>query len=61
MNKEYEKLKQCKYFYNAFKDKGIIVNSGFNCKHPRQKEIYYEQDEKIGCCDLWSCPLTKNQ
>ena len=54
-------MNNCKYFYSAFKEQGILINSGFNCKHPEQKSIHYEENKKIGCCDLLSCPLVENQ
>lgn len=50
-------MNNCKYFYSAFKEAGILVNSGFNCNHPEQKSIHYEKDKKIGCCDMLSLPI----
>lgn len=54
-------MSRCKYFYNALKKYGIVINSGFNCCHPEQKELHYEQGKKIGCCDMWNCPLLEHQ
>lgn len=51
--------KKCGYLYNAYIEKGIIANSGYNCKHPSQKEIYEEHGEKVGLCYCFSCPLGK--
>lgn len=47
----------CGYFYNAYIKYGIIVNSGYNCSHPDQKETHTENGKKVGCCYSWSCPL----
>lgn len=46
-------ITRCGHFYNAFISENICVNSGFNCKHPDQKEVC----EGIGCCYSWSCPI----
>lgn len=48
---------RCGYFYNAYLEKDISVNNGYNCRHPEQEEYEIEDGEKIGSCYCWSCPL----
>ena len=43
----------CGYYEDAFIEKGVTVNNGYNCTHPEQTEVY----DGIGCCYAWSCPL----
>jgi uncharacterized protein YfaQ (DUF2300 family) len=49
---------RCGYFYNAYLEKDVSINNGYNCNHPDQEEIETTEDgEKIGRCFCWSCPL----
>lgn len=48
---------RCGYFYNAFVEKGISVNNGYNCSHLEQAEIENVNGESIGRCHCFSCPL----
>ncbi len=48
---------RCGYFYNAFLEKNVSVNNGYNCSHPNQKEIEIINNEQIGKCYCFSCPL----
>ena len=48
---------RCGYFYNAYIENDVICNSGYNCKHPWQKETYEEKGIKVGMCYCFSCPL----
>ena len=45
----------CGYFYNAELDDncGASPNNGYNCKHPKCKEI----QNGIGCCMCCNCPM----
>lgn len=56
-NKENELKNTCGYFYSAYLEKSILVNSGYNCSHLRQKENVVVDGQVIGCCYSWSCPL----
>lgn len=58
-NKENVLKNTCCYFYSAYMQMGILVNSGFNCNHELQKEIVTIDGQEIGCCYSWSCPLTE--
>ncbi|WP_413778117.1 hypothetical protein [Caproicibacterium sp. XB1] len=44
---------QCGYFYNAYLEKGISANNGYNCRHPKCEEV----QNGVGCCFSWGCPL----
>lgn len=48
---------KCGYFYNAFLEKGITINNGYNCNHPSQEETEEVNGEEIGRCHCYSCPL----
>lgn len=48
---------ECGNFYNAFLEKGISVNNGYNCNHSEQTENEIINDEIIGRCHCFSCPL----
>jgi hypothetical protein len=48
---------QCGYFYNAYIEKEITINNGYNCSHPEQEEIETVNGQKIGSCHCFSCPL----
>ena len=45
----------CGYFFNAEFDPECdhSPNNGYNCRHEGQQE----QDDGVGCCYQWSCPL----
>lgn len=49
----------CGYFYNAHLRDGISANNGYNCCHPKQEEVYTDDEtgKETGCCYCWSCPL----
>ena len=44
---------ECSYSYQD----DANINSGYNCKHPDQEELEIINNEKIGKCYSWSCPL----
>jgi len=48
-----ELLEKCGYSYNSETN----INNGYNCKHPDQEEFEMVDNEKIGKCFAWSCPL----
>lgn len=48
---------RCGYFYNAYIEKNITCNNGYNCRHPEQGGTWDFDGETIGCCYAWSCPL----
>lgn len=43
----------CGYFYNAYLEKDITANNGYNCRH----KDCGEEHEGVGCCFAWSCPM----
>lgn len=47
----------CSYFHNAYLTDGINCNNGYNCRHPKQTEVYEEDGKTIGACFCHSCPL----
>lgn len=61
MSKKIEELNvfanQCGYFYNAYIEKNISVNNGYNCNHKEQEEIETVNGQRIGSCYCFSCPL----
>lgn len=48
---------RCGYFYNAYIEKNISVNNGYNCNHPQQEETETVESQVIGRCHCFSCPL----
>lgn len=48
---------KCGYFYNAYLEKGVSINNGYNCRHPKQEEFEDINGVKIGNCYSFSCPL----
>ena len=50
---------QCGYFYNAYLEKGVSINNGYNCRHIEceETEINEATGEEIGKCYAFSCPL----
>ncbi|PYG88471.1 hypothetical protein LY28_01320 [Ruminiclostridium sufflavum DSM 19573] len=54
---ETKSVKDCSYFYSAYLERGILTNSGYNCRHPKQEETVTEEGQKVGNCYSWSCPL----
>ena len=44
---------RCGHFYNAYLEKGITVNNGYNCNHPDQEETDTEDGQEIGKCYCW--------
>lgn len=48
---------RCGYFYNAYLEKDISCNNGYNCNHSEQSEVEVIDGEKIGRCHCYSCPL----
>jgi len=48
---------ECGFFYNAFLEKEISVNNGYNCNHSEQTENESVNGEIIGRCHCYSCPL----
>ena len=47
----------CNHFYNAYIQKDVTINNGYNCSHPAQEEFETVNNEKIGKCYCFSCPL----
>lgn len=47
---------RCGYFYNAHFDKAALStpNNGYNCRHPECAEV---DENGVGCCFAWGCPL----
>jgi hypothetical protein len=41
---------KCGYFYNAYLEKDIDLNNGYNCKHPQNMEA-------PDCCYTFACPI----
>ena len=48
---------RCGHFYNAYIEKNISINNGYNCNHPMQEETETVNGQEIGKCYCWSCPL----
>lgn len=48
---------RCGYFYNAYIEKNISCNNGYNCNHPEQDNNEIIDGQAIGNCYCWSCPL----
>ena len=44
---------RCGYFFNAYLEKDISMNNGYNCKHSECGHI----EKGIGCCYSWACPF----
>lgn len=47
----------CGYFHNAYLSGGVVLNNGYNCRHPEQEETEEIDGKTIGCCYRFSCPL----
>lgn len=48
---------QCPFSYTFGKG---YINGGYNCKHPKQREVEdvgHKGKKKCGCCYCFSCPL----
>ena len=50
---------QCGYFYNAYLEKGISMNNGYNCRHTECEDTEKDEvtGEEIGRSFSFSCPL----
>ena len=60
MDKKIEQIdafaNRCGYFYNAYIKENISANNGYNCRHPEQEQMHFENGKEIGLCYSWSCP-----
>lgn len=43
---------RCGYFYNAYLEKDVTLNNGYNCSHP-------ENTEAPDCCHTFACPVAR--
>jgi len=44
---------RCGYFFNAYLEKDISMNNGYNCRHPECDHI----EQGVGSCHAGACPF----
>ena len=44
---------RCGYFFNAYLEKDISLNNGYNCRYPECGHI----EQGVGCCHAGACPF----